>query len=154
MPSVRTVGGATNGQQYIFMRNANNNGALLQNEDILFPHNVGLLTYLQTLTNLPVPGFSTAGESFGSKYALNSNRDMILGEIFDYIRIANLADTTTTPQSMYPHQYASAGMVIPSSANVFGSGQLIGGFGRTSTIPEATMVFYCSGVGYDAHWRE
>ncbi|HEY0256740.1 MAG TPA: Verru_Chthon cassette protein A, partial [Candidatus Methylacidiphilales bacterium] len=58
------------------------------------PRNRQLITYLRALTSQPVPGFSTNGESFVSKYLLD--RDQILTEIFDYVRALNAQDTSVT----------------------------------------------------------
>lgn len=52
--------------------------------------NQELYEYLQDATNAPVPGFSSLA-TFHSKYG--ADRDQILTEIFDYIRITNLNET-------------------------------------------------------------
>ncbi|WP_165920088.1 Verru_Chthon cassette protein A [Chthoniobacter flavus] len=129
-------------KKFIFTRSLASSGALSTTNDIqqtAYSQNVALMKYLRQLTSRPIPGF---GGNFESKYGTD-NRDMILGEIFDYIRIANLRDTTT---GMTSYQYAKAGVVAPSRADVFGTGKKIGGFGRAATISEASLVFYCSGV--------
>jgi len=133
-----TVGG----KKFIFTRSIASAGALSTTADIqqmAYSRNVDLLSYLRQLTSRSIPGF---GGNFEAKFGTD-NRDMILGEIFDYIRIANLRDTTI---GMVPYQYAQAGVVAPSRADIFGTGRKIGGFGRAATISEASLVFYCSGV--------
>ena len=58
------------------------------------PRNQQLYAYLQTLTSTGnrIPGF---GGSFEGKYS-RKDRNQILTEIFDYIRISNLYDATLT----------------------------------------------------------
>lgn len=131
------------GKKFIFTRAVTGGaGAMSFTNDIqqtAYSRNPDLLNYLRQLTSQPIPGF---GDSFLNKYGAD-NRDMILGEIFDYIRIANLKDTTL---NMAPYQYAKDGVVAPSRSNMFGTGRMIGGFGRVATISEASLVFYCAGV--------
>lgn len=116
-----------------------------------------LYRYLQTLTSAPIPGF---GKSLESKYG-KDDRDQILTEIFDYIRVVNLRDstrdltlvpnlrTTTNPdgtaattaqfQQIEQYKYAPRGLVIPLK---------IGnttGFGRFPGISEAALVIYHAG---------
>jgi len=135
-------------KKFIFTR-TNGSGALSTTNDITqaqYSRNKELMLYLRELTGganpssgRKIPGF---GGNFGLKYGV-ANRDMILGQIFDYIRIANLRDTTT---GMTPYQYAKAGVVAPSRADIFNTGRKIGGFGRAATISEVSLVFYCTGV--------
>ena len=133
------------GKKFIFTRTANvaSTGALSSTMDITASTNSQnswlLKDYLGKLTETAIPGF---GGNFKTKYGVD-NRNMILGQIFDYIRIANLRDTTL---GMTNNQYAKKGVVAPSRADVFGSGKKVGGFGRAATISEASLVFYCSGV--------
>ena len=72
--------------------------------DINIPRNVQLLNYLDTLTSTPVPGYGVPGViggSFGggstgtSKYG-PWGMHQILTEIFDYIRLTDLIDSTFT----------------------------------------------------------
>jgi hypothetical protein len=55
----------------------------------LTPRNLAVLDYLQGLTNRAFPGGGSA-RTFKDKYG--PDRDQILTQIFDYIRITNLAD--------------------------------------------------------------
>jgi uncharacterized protein (TIGR02600 family) len=120
--------------------------------DINLPRNQDLLKYLQQMTSQAdgIPGF---GGSFQAKYG-TANMDETLVEMFDYIRCANLYDTTVTnttpnPQSLNPspaanpHPFSPTGIVMPSVATFGGGNQL--GMGRFPTIAEATLVFYYAG---------
>jgi len=81
--SIRGAGGAE--YPYFFQReNA------YSDQDLLgIPRNMQLYRYLQHLTSEPVPGF---GGRFSSKYSFAGERDQILTQIYDYIRIINLYD--------------------------------------------------------------
>jgi len=142
------------GQKFIFTRSGNNGrggavsttmdiGASLQKSGRWITRNKDLMEYLRALTSSNIPGFEG---KFVTKYGA-ANRDMILGEIFDYIRIANLRDTT---KDMDKYWFAPSGTVFPSRKQIPGwSPGKIGGFGRFSTIYEASVVFYCTGVSTD-----
>lgn len=73
------------GKAYYFVRN----NPLSPTADYTsFARNRELYAYLQRLTSTPVPGF---GGNFLTKYG--PDRDQILTEIFDYIRVTNLTET-------------------------------------------------------------
>lgn len=125
-----------------------------------------LYTYLQNLTKLPEPGFSTSGETFLSKYPKNTanlgnptatGRDQILTEIFDYIRSINTQDVSAWPtmtNTFTPNvppgvnsdtqQPAGAAQVVP----IYDVASNTRGFGRYPTIIEAGLLFF--GVGQTA----
>ncbi|HEY8967069.1 MAG TPA: Verru_Chthon cassette protein A, partial [Candidatus Methylacidiphilales bacterium] len=109
--------------------------------------NRALLSYLQTLTGQPVPGFSQADESFLTKYP--QDRDQILTEIFDYVRTLNLQDVSSptmtnsfTPTSKTPVNFnqvpPQSGQVTP----IYDSVLRTRGFGRFPTVTEAALLFY------------
>jgi len=116
--------------------------------------NVEIYEYLQKLTSQQVPGFG--GSTFAAKYP--TDRDQILTEIFDYIRSANLVDsssglanfqTYTTNafvkgtdwrgQSGAVYPTPGMGQVIPI-APTSGPGAGTRGFGRFDTINRAIFV--------------
>lgn len=97
--------------------------------------NSQLNAYLQTLTGKAIPGF---GGDFLTKY--KADRNQILAEIFDYIRIVNLQDANLDPSNWY----APGGQVVPSQI-VTATGTTRG-FGRFDTISQAALVFYCTGT--------
>ncbi len=109
--------------------------------------NQEIYAYLRKLTSKPIPGFGgpTNGFADNTKYG-TLNRDQILTEIFDYIRITNLQDKSL----------AGGGKFTPNSGTT-GSGQAVPikittsagdtkGFGRMATISEAALQFYASEV--------
>ena len=97
--------------------------------------NQELYRYLQSLTEMEVPGF---GGNFKAKLA--ADRDQVLTEIFDYIRCTNLNDPqpAATP-------YAPNGQVAPIriASNTPGN-PWTKGFGRFHTISQAGLHFICS----------
>ncbi|HSJ04395.1 MAG TPA: Verru_Chthon cassette protein A, partial [Verrucomicrobium sp.] len=120
------------------------------------PGNARLYSYLQMLTDKPVPGY---GGTFSAKYPLD--RDQILTEIFDYIRSTNLFDDTLEPQD----QNHPAAWTFPTRGKQFtkpratistgavGHGQVVPlyvsatdtlGFGRYETLTEAGLHFICT----------
>jgi uncharacterized protein (TIGR02600 family) len=108
-----------------------------------------LMTYLQTLTDSPFPGF--AGQTFRQKYG--DDRDQILMEMFDYIRCTNLLDlseatsasskvstaysmpTPTSPDDLKTSD-RKGGMVVP----IANPTTKLRGFGRMATISEMGLV--------------
>jgi uncharacterized protein (TIGR02600 family) len=107
-----------------------------------------LSVYLTHLVSSPIPG---VGTRFSDKYPQDIGG--ILTEIFDYIRLANSQDTTT---SLAPPakaiKFAPQGYVVPSTPTfnntaIFNKAK---GFGRMSTICEATLCFYYAGPQMDA----
>ncbi len=101
--------------------------------------NQDLYKYLQTATGKKFPGFGAAklgnATTFQEKYG--DDRDQILTEIFDYIRIVNLRDPAGTP-------YSSSGQVVPIQITAPHSGVSTAGFGRFDTISQASIWFYAS----------
>ena len=118
------------------------------NSDISLGRNQQLLQYLQQLTTQDVPGFTAQpGQNFQAKYT-TANMDETLVEMFDYIRCANLYDTTVTntkaaPGNTNPHPFSPTGIVMPSVGTLNSGNQL--GMGRFPTICEASIVFYYAG---------
>jgi uncharacterized protein (TIGR02600 family) len=112
------------------------------------PRNQSLYSYLQTATGKAIPGFSTPASGFASKYT-PIERDQILTEIFDYIRIINLNDPNVSVP--YAAKVAANGEYLPGTAQVVpieiatGNGNTRG-FGRFHTISEAAILFYASSV--------
>lgn len=100
--------------------------------------NQELYSYLQAVTGKQIPGFG--GSTFLLKYG--ADRDQILTEIFDYIRIINLHD---------PHLASTGGVYTPSGQVVpiritTTSGSATQGFGRFDTISQAALLFYTTGT--------
>lgn len=126
--------GTTSYLPYFFQRELPNNAT----NDISISRNQQLYGYLSYLMGQPVPGF---GGKFSAKYGDDS--DQILTEIFDYIRCANLADSTLTTAN----RYASNGVVLPTKYKP--GGQTTLGFGRTWTISELAMHFICNAQADD-----
>jgi hypothetical protein len=118
--------------------------------DIYLGRNQQLMTYLQSQVSQKIPGF---GQSFvsGTKYT-QADMNETLVEMFDYIRCANLYDSTqiingppNNPSYYNPHPFSSTGIVMPSVCNYLTSGQTQNGMGRFPTICEATLIFYYAG---------
>ena len=137
--------------------------------DANIPRNRALFDYLREITGKEVPGFSR--NSFLGKYS--SDRNQILTEIFDYIRCANLRDTSRSLDILKAHgnpapnstawntaqleieatQYAPRGIVLPLKVNRDGADAT--GFGRISTVNQAAIVLYHAGyVGTDKKGEE
>ena len=109
--------------------------------------NQKLYEYLRKLMDKPIPGFGGPANGFGTKYG-TLNRDQILTEIFDYIRITNLQDETLV---------AAGGKPFTPTTRSTGSGQVAPikittpagdtkGFGRMATISEAALQFYATEI--------
>jgi hypothetical protein len=114
--------------------------------DVNQPRNKQLMSYLQTLTNKEIPGFG-GKFSDAAKYGTD-NRNQILTEIFDYIRCANLKDTTTATIDglTQAKKFTTTGLVIPSKPDYLSGGSTVyQGSGRFPTIYEASLVFYYAG---------
>ncbi len=100
------------------------------------PRNGELYAYLQRLTSQPFPGFG--GPAFSTKYP--QDRDQILTEIFDYIRIVNLNETyrgrDAAFQSYTPYwKRATSGEIEASNlGNDYGVGSPILGAGLVVPI--------------------
>jgi hypothetical protein len=105
-----------------------------------------LITYLRNLTSQPVPGFSTGGETFQSKYP--TDRDEILTEIFDYIRSLNTQDQgVTTPYTPVALNTLGEGQIFPitDTTHADSNTTTLRGFGHFPVVTEATLLF--SGIG-------
>ena len=112
--------------------------------DGLIARNAKLYDYLRELTSQPVPGYGQA--SFAQK--LGTERDQVLTSIFDYIRCANLRDSTrdkvlTTQAEKDKYKFAPRGVVVPLVMQRDGRETM--GFGRWPSISEAALVFYHAG---------
>lgn len=112
--------------------------------DSAIPRNAALYDYLREQTSQLIPGFGKA--TFVQKYG--KDRDQILTEIFDYIRTANLRDSTRdkalpTQAEKDKYKFSPRGIVVPL---VFKrEGQETMGFGRFPTVSEVSLVFYHAG---------
>ncbi|XHR27114.1 MAG: Verru_Chthon cassette protein A [Chthoniobacteraceae bacterium] len=145
-----TVGGLP----YYFTRSDPNSST---NDFSLNTQNQRLYDYLQTATGRAVPGF-TSSASFLTKYpnpggtATASDRDQILTEIFDYIRITNLHDAGLpastgapfTPTSGSTSASQGSGQVVP--IKITSSRGTTQGFGRFDTISQASLQFIATGT--------
>lgn len=130
-------------QQYYFQRKNPKSAT----EDFAgIPRNQTLYKYLQALTGKPFPGFG--GKTFATKFGVD--RDQILTEMFDYIRITNPDDSLITDKKK---RYGYRAQVDPTGANG-AAGQFqftpirIGngtsstqGFGRFPVISELGLIF-------------
>ncbi len=112
--------------------------------------NRALLTYLHNLTGQPVPGFSTGGETFASKYP--QDRDQILTEIFDYVRALNEVDVTTAAMTHSFTPSTNSGVNAPNGppqsaqiTPIYDSVTKTRGLGRFPTITEVAILF--AGIG-------
>jgi hypothetical protein len=108
-----------------------------------------LITYLRNLTSQPVPGFSTGGETFQSKYPMD--RDEILTEIFDYIRSLNTQDLgVSNPYSPTTWKTPGEGQIFPivDTTHADSNSTQTRGFGHLPVITEATLLF--AGIGQHA----
>lgn len=117
--------------------------------------NKELLNYLFNLTASPIPGYGD--RTFAMKYpsgGRDGDRNYIIAQIFDYIRTANLRDTsrtrdivgnTDTARKMREgFMYAPRGLVIPSKITSL-DGTTARGLGRFPCISEVSMVFHHAG---------
>lgn len=112
--------------------------------DSAIPRNAALYDYLRELTSQLTPGYGKA--SFAQKYG--TDRDQILTEIFDYIRTANLRDSTRdkalpTQAEKDKYKFSPRGIVVPLVFKRDGRETM--GFGRFPTISEVSLVFYHAG---------
>jgi len=120
--------------------------------------NRSLINYLRNLTATPVPGFSTNGESFASKYgpqnATPNDRDQILTEIFDYTRAINEQDSSSSVMTNSFTPTTNGYVVNVDTMTPLQSGQITPiydsvnktrGFGRFPTVIEADLIVY--GIG-------
>ena len=127
-------------------------------------NNLLLYKYLQNFMNQPVPGFSSGGATFKTKYPSedlgtvtlggNSGGNQILTEICDYIRCTNLADCSQDVLGTLPYGTTSYTMVNPTSYwydtnwnSMTSQGQVVPlsvgatrGIGRIAIPGELTMV--------------
>lgn len=127
-------------RQYFFQRaNADSPTADYAN----ISRNQELYSYLQGLTSREVPGF---GGSFASKYG--PDRNQILTQIFDYIRLTSLYDATLDPvgftgnsKLQFTDKGTGRGQVAPLR---IGDTQ---GVGRYYTISEIGVLLVCTADG-------
>ncbi len=131
-----------NGEPYFFQRKDRRSRTKDYQE---IRRNRELYAYLQGLSGRSIPGF---GGSFSGKYL--ADRDQILTEMFDYIRMTNLRDTSVNnPYGGSRSRMGSAytqpgnGQVAPIKIDV--GGVETKGLGRFPVITEASIVFV--GVG-------
>lgn len=118
--------------------------------DAQLSRNATLYDYLRQLSTRPIPGYgaTTFTDKFGA-----ADRDQILTEIFDYIRCANLRDSSqdkdlTAQADRDKYKFALRGIVVPLVFQRDGRETM--GFGRFPSISEVSLVFYHAGyVGTD-----
>ncbi len=135
-----TVGSGADAKAYYFTRQNP-----LSPTDDWSVRNQQLFSYLQQLTSANIPGF---GGNLQAKWTTSgvSDRDQILMQAYDYIRILNLQDRTVTqPYADYPalsaaERDAIRGMVVPTIVSA-GPGAGSRGFGRFPTISELAFIF-------------
>ncbi len=127
----------------------------------LIPRNQALYTYLQTLTSLPIPGLGGSLAGSGGKYT-TPVRDQILTEMMDFLRSGvntfrtkptTAATALDTPYYNYvPFGVNASGVasgwvagqsqVVPLVITPPGASYTTKGFGRFSTVTQASLVFY------------
>ncbi|MFZ4775067.1 MAG: Verru_Chthon cassette protein A [Terrimicrobiaceae bacterium] len=145
-----------NGYRFHFQRTDCNSAS----ESSAIARNGNLISYLQNLTGRDVPGF---GGNFLTKYG--DDRDQILAEIFDYIRMANPFDDNLGGAGTAATSYSTTGTrygFTPGRGNAgwyrAGHGQIVPtklsgsarGFGRFDTVSEAALHLICVADGGNA----
>jgi len=162
--------GLVNGETAVGLTGSNSSTT-----DVDIARNVSLLTYLDSLTSVKLPGNLSGTSSYDSstKYTQLGMRQ-ILTEIFDYIRITNSRDPLLDPvqgKAYPPANTVSANVLyaatnaIANGNNDFADGQILPteilptnaapnlnwgtyGYGRFSgRLVEATMIFVGVGKG-------
>jgi uncharacterized protein (TIGR02600 family) len=142
-------------------------GSNSSTSDVNLPRNVSLLSYLDNLTKVVLPGKLSASATFESKYTQLRKRQ-ILTEIFDYIRITNARDALLDPvtgSAFAPANAVTANVpyAAPTSNSFSSNSQADGqiwptyyatwntyGYGRFSgTVVEVSLIFV--GVGNSTH---
>lgn len=111
--------------------------------DISIDRNQKLLAYLRQVTSKTAPGFT---QSLEGKYG--ADRDQILTQIFDYIRITNLHDDLLPNAANRFTKSANTqgwGFVVPSVDSTTSTM----GLGRTFTLSELAMAFICTAQSFD-----
>lgn len=142
-----------NGQRFHFQRR--NSDSATEHTDI--PRNEELIEYLQNLTARPIPGY---GGSLLGKY--DADRDQILAQIFDYVRMTNPADDNLGGAQTSATGYAEAGTrytYTPGRSGASGYRPGFGqvkptrlsasarGIGRFEAVTEGILHFICTGSG-------
>lgn len=118
--------------------------------DAQLPRNAVLYDYLRQLTTRAIPGYGK--DTFTDKFGA-TDRDQILTEIFDYIRSANLRDSSqdqdlAAQADRDKYKFALRGVVVPLIFQRDGKETM--GFGRFPSVSEVSLVFYHAGyVGND-----
>lgn len=118
--------------------------------DALLSRNAALYDYLRELTSSPIPGYSSM--SYAERMG-KADRDQVLTEIFDYIRCANLRDSSqdqvlATAALKNAYKFALRGFVVPLTFKRDNVETM--GFGRFPSVSEVALVFYHAGyVGND-----
>ncbi|MEP6668911.1 MAG: Verru_Chthon cassette protein A [Chthoniobacter sp.] len=119
-------------------------------QDCELTRNKALLSsYLPNLMARAVPG---VGRTYAQRNFTSQDQQAVLTEIFDYVRLANSQDTTTTISTGAAIQYAPRGYVVPSKPGTYFNAPQAKGFGRMSTLCEASLVFYYAGPQMDASY--
>jgi uncharacterized protein (TIGR02600 family) len=136
--------GTLNGYEYYFMRRNPNSTV----EDYVgIPRNRTLISYLRTLTDRPTPGF---GGTLATKFG--ADRDQILTQILDYLRITNVEDGNLQRDYQYAPGTAESGtglgnfgrgQVLPLTID-FGGNNTTRGFGRVPVVTEVGLWLICT----------
>ncbi|PTX99502.1 hypothetical protein DB346_16835 [Verrucomicrobia bacterium LW23] len=131
-------------KKYYFVRNDSTHPT---DDFTKFPRNREIYQYLQGLTALIPPGYTS---TFLAKYG--EDRDQILTEIFDYVRCTNLSDSNLpvgkrftlgpNPPTPITSAPAGSGQVVPIEITAPTTGTATRGFGRISTVHSPTLLFY------------
>lgn len=142
-------GGAGGGQRYYFQR-SDPRSTTADYDGI--ERNKQLFAYLQALSARPFPGFG--GSSLGTKYG--TDRDQILTEILDYIRLTNPDDALLAPQYRFGYRAQLPPIDTSSTTQRGGHNQIVPlrigpnqGFGRFPVISEVGVGFIATADGGD-----
>lgn len=95
-----------------------------------------LYTYLQRLTSTDIPGF---GGSFTDRFSA-VDRDQVLTEIFDYVRMTNLYDEQVSTKFTPADRQTRHGQVTPVTHPDNGTK----GIGRFFTLAKVGLEFICN----------
>ncbi len=139
------AGGSDPAEPYYFQRK----NAYSTTEDFAIQRNLDLYSYLQQMTQRPVPGF---GGTFSTKFTV-PERDQILTSIVDYVRCTNLFDDNLDTGKQF-----TRGNKVPNSAfdQPAGHAQVMPlrhpsngtqGFGRFYSLSELAIQFICNADG-------
>ncbi len=101
--------------------------------------NQQLYAYLQRLTSTPIPGY---GGKYTDRFSV-ADRNQLLTEIFDYVRITNLHDDQVTTKFTPNESDPTHGQVTP----VVHPLNQTKGLGRFYTLSKVGLEFICNATG-------